>query len=52
MIKNYNNYCTVKELNDLIDHFEYWRQIAGLRLYKIASNDTSFDGWAEQFRKD
>jgi hypothetical protein len=51
MIKNYNNYCTVNELNDLIDHFEYWRQIAGLRLYKIQSNDISFDGWAEQYRK-
>ena len=51
MIKNYSNDITVKELNGLIDHFEYWRQIAGLRLYKIASTDTTFDGWAESFRR-
>ena len=52
MIKNYSNDVTVKQLDGLIDHFEYWRQIAGLRLYKIAANDTTFDGWAESFRRE
>ena len=51
MIKNYSNDITVKELDGLIDHFEYWRQIAGLRIYQISSNDVSFDGWAESYRR-
>ena len=51
MIKNYHDYLIDSELNGLIDHFDYWRQIAGLRLLKIASTDTTYDGWAEQYRR-
>lgn len=51
MIKNYNTYFTDNEINALIDHFEQWRKVAGLKLMKIQTKDTSYDGWADNYRR-
>ena len=51
MIKNWSKDLTDTECNALCDHFEYWRKIAGLRLWKISSNDTTYDGWVDNYRR-
>lgn len=51
MIKNYSSDLNDDEINAMCDHFEYWRGVAGLKLWKIQTVDTTYDGWVDAYRR-